>query len=149
MWKIDMPPLIAKIRHDTFVKMKYCGDCICRKLSQLDHIKIWKKINQSCFCPCMLCITRARTHGNYLKRTLIPLLMGRKRWTRYQNAWENVPNMMTEKIWRFYVEKYPVRRENARACACARFLAKCLKWPKTYAKWIWDDFEHFYFLRAR
>ena len=43
MWKIDMPPLIAKIRHDTFVKMKNCGYCICRKLSQLEHIKIWKE----------------------------------------------------------------------------------------------------------
>ena len=45
MWKIDMPPLIAKIRDDTFVKMKYCADCICRKSSKLDHIKIWKKID--------------------------------------------------------------------------------------------------------
>ena len=34
-------------------------------------------------------------------------------------------------------------RENARACACARFFAKCLKWPETYAKLIWNEFEHF------
>ena len=71
-------------------------------------------------------ITRARTHGHYLKRTLIPLLMGRKRWTRYQNAWENVPNMMTEKIWRFYVEKYQYARKRARMCVRA-FFCKMLK----------------------
>ena len=41
-----MPPLIAKIRHDAIVKMKYRGDCICRQYSQVEHIKIWKKINQ-------------------------------------------------------------------------------------------------------
>ena len=41
-----MPPLIAKIRHDAFVKMKDNSDCICRKLFQLEHIKIWKKIDQ-------------------------------------------------------------------------------------------------------
>ena len=23
--------------------------------------------------------------------------------------------------------------------------AKCLKWPETYAKWIWDDLKHFFF----
>ena len=96
----------------------------------------------------MLCITRARTHGNYLKWTLIPLFMGRKRWKRYQNSWKNVPNMMTEKIWRFYVGKYQYARKRARMHVCA-FFAKCLKWPETYAKWIWDDFEHFdFFLRA-
>ena len=39
-------------------------------------------------------------------------------------------------------------RENARACACARFFIKCLEWAKTYAKWFWDDFEHFKILRA-
>ena len=82
----------------------------------------------------MLCITRARTHGNYLKRTLIPLLMGRKRWTRYHNAWKNVPNMMREKIWRFYVGKCHYVRKRARMRVCA-FFAKCLKWPETYAKW--------------
>ena len=41
----------------------------------------------------------------YLQRTLIPLLIVIKRWTWYQNAWKNVPNMMTEKIWRLYVAK--------------------------------------------
>ena len=41
-----MPPLIAKIHHDAFVKMKNNIDCICRKLSQLEDIKIWKKIDQ-------------------------------------------------------------------------------------------------------
>ena len=35
-----MPPLILKIRHDAFVKMKYRGDCICREYSQVEHIKI-------------------------------------------------------------------------------------------------------------
>ena len=44
--KIDMPPLIAKIRHDTIVKMKYRDYCICREYYQLEHIKIWKKIDQ-------------------------------------------------------------------------------------------------------
>ena len=36
-----------------------------------------------------------------------------------------------------------ITRENARACACARFFAKCLKWPETYAKLIWNEFENF------
>ena len=40
-----MPPLIAKIRHDALVKMKYRGDCICRQYSQVEHIKICKKIS--------------------------------------------------------------------------------------------------------
>ena len=97
----------------------------------------------------MLCITRARTHGHYLKRTLIPLLMVRKRWTRYQNAWKNVPNMMTEKIWRFYVGKYQYARKRARICVCALFFAKCLKWPETYAKLILRRFGAFlFFARA-
>ena len=41
-----MPPLIAKIRHDAFVKMKNCDHWICRELSQLEHIKILKTIDQ-------------------------------------------------------------------------------------------------------
>ena len=35
-----MPPLIAKIRHDAIVQMKYRGNYICREYSQLKHIKI-------------------------------------------------------------------------------------------------------------
>ena len=35
-----MPPLIAKIRHDAIVKMKYCFDYMCRKYPQVEHIKI-------------------------------------------------------------------------------------------------------------
>ena len=69
----------------------------------------------------MLCITKARAHGNYLKRTFIPSLMGRKRWTRYQNAWKNVPNMMTENILRFYVRKCHYARKRARMRVCAFF----------------------------
>ena len=46
MRKIDMPPLIAKIHHDTFVKNKNCEYYICRKLSQLEHMKIEKKIDR-------------------------------------------------------------------------------------------------------
>ena len=41
-----MPLLIAKIRHDAFVKMKNCGHYIRRELSQIEHTKIWKKNNQ-------------------------------------------------------------------------------------------------------
>ena len=42
-----MPPLIAKIRHDSFVKMKNFVNCICNELSQLEQIiEIWKKIDQ-------------------------------------------------------------------------------------------------------
>ena len=41
-----MPPLIAKIRHDTFVKLENCEHFICSELSQLEHIKIRKKNNQ-------------------------------------------------------------------------------------------------------
>ena len=40
-----------------------------------------------------------------------------------------------------------VLRAKTRAHARVRdFL--CLKWPKTYAKKIWDDFEHYKILRA-
>ena len=41
-----MPPLIAKIRHDTIVKMKNRVDFICRKYSQVEHIKILMKRDQ-------------------------------------------------------------------------------------------------------
>ena len=41
-----MPPLIAKIRHDTFVKMKNPDDCTGREFSQLEHIHIQRKIDQ-------------------------------------------------------------------------------------------------------
>ena len=104
---------------------------------------------KACFCPCMLCITRARTHGNYLKRTLIPLLMVRKRWTRYQNAWKNVPNMMTEKDWRFYVGKYQYARKRARISALAQFL-KMLKMAWNVCKINLRRFRVFlFFARAR
>ena len=53
-----------------------------------------------------------------------------------------------KKNWRFYVAKCHYARKRARMCVC-EFFAKCLKWPQTYAKKIWHDFEHFYFLRAR
>ena len=41
--KIDMPPLITKIRHDAFVKINNCDDFICRKLSQLEISKFGRK----------------------------------------------------------------------------------------------------------
>ena len=64
---------------------------------------------------------------------------------------------MLGKMWQIWWHKKfgdfmlqnAITRENARACACASFFAKCLKWHETYTKKIWDDFEHFYFLRAR
>ena len=34
-------------------------------------------------------------------------------------------------------------RENAHTWACARFFAKCLKWPETYAKLILNELEHY------
>ena len=40
MYNLNMPPLIAKIRQDVFVKMKIRGHCICREYSQVKHIKI-------------------------------------------------------------------------------------------------------------
>ena len=96
----------------------------------------------------MLCITRARTHGHYLKRTLIPLLMGRKRWTRYQNAWKNVPNMMTEKIWRFYVGKYQYARKRARTHVRA-FFCETLKMAWNVCKINFKRFGAFlFFARA-
>ena len=39
--------------------------------------------------------------------------------------------------------------ENAQKCVFCVILMKCLKWPETYPKWIWDDLEHFEILRAR
>ena len=39
--------------------------------------------------------------------------------------------------------------ENAQKCVFCVIFMKCLKWPKTYSKWIWDDLEHFEILRAR
>ena len=49
---------------------------------------------------------------------------------------------MTEKIWRFYFAKCKYARKRARMRVCA-FFAKCLKWPETYVKLIWNEFEHF------
>ena len=58
----------------------------------------------------------------YLKRTLTPLLMAvRNMLTRYQNAWENVPNMMTKKNWRFFVAKCQNARKHARMRVCEIF----------------------------
>ena len=41
------------------------------------------------------------------------------------------------------------RKTRARMRVSAIFYAKCSIWPETYAKKIWDDLEHFKFLRAR
>ena len=41
------------------------------------------------------------------------------------------------------------RKKTCAQCAWARFFIKCSIWPETYAKKIWDDLEHFKFLRAR
>ena len=49
---------------------------------------------------------------------------------------------MTEKIWRFYVGRCNYARKRARMCVRA-FFCKCLKMPETYAKLIWNEFEHF------
>ena len=43
----------------------------------------------------------------------------------------------------------PVRAETRTHARVRDFFAKCFKWPETYAKKIWDDSEHFKFLRAR
>ena len=155
-------------------KMKSCGYCICRKLSQLKHIKIWKKIDRylteiqsifqkyadviickfkfwvwrplwclheliedqmrheiispthnlskyekilgvsiyskelqwilyrHVFCPCI--VDKDNANPRVLS-TLTDAHCVIKRWTSYQNAWKNVPNMMTEKNRRFYVAK--------------------------------------------
>ena len=40
------------------------------------------------------------------------------------------------------------RKKRARMRVCVIFF-KCSIWPETYAKKIWDDLEHFKFLRAR
>ena len=56
-----------------------------------------------------------------------------------------------EKMWNIMKEKKMailwcviILRAKTRAHARVRdFFIKCLKWPETYAKWIWDDFEHF------
>ena len=155
--KLYMPPLIEKIRHDTFVELDNYGHFIWKKLSQLEHIKIWKK-NQSIFteiqsifqkyAPNVIISIQMRheiiftTHNlsnmkkyweflsilksynrilyrhvfahvlldkdNAGPRTLSTLTDAHcviKRWTSYQNALKNVPNMKTEKIRRFYVAK--------------------------------------------
>ena len=61
----------------------------------------------------------------YLERTLIPLLIVIKRWTWYQNAWKNVPNMMTEKIGEII---------------CCRTRKKCQNAQKTRAHARLSDF---------
>ena len=46
--------------------------------------------------------------------------------------------------------KIPVRAKTRAHAPCAAvFLRNAYKWSETYAKFIWDDLEHFYFLRAR
>ena len=41
------------------------------------------------------------------------------------------------------------RKKRARMRVERDFFVKCSIWPETYAKKIWDDLEHFKFLRAR
>ena len=61
---------------------------------------------------------------------------------------ENVPNMMTEKIWRFYVEKYQYARKRARMCVRA-FFCKMLKMAWNVCKMNLGRFWAFlFFARA-
>ena len=57
--------------------------------------------------------------------------------------------MMTEKIRRFYVAKCQYAQKTRAHARVRDFFIKCSIWPETYAKKIWDDLEHFKFLRAR
>ena len=66
-----------------------------------------------------------------------------KRWTSYQNAWKNVPNMMTEKKSAILCCKMPVRAKTRAHARVRNFFIKCSIWPETYVKKIWDDLEHF------
>ena len=85
----------------------------------------------------------------YPERTLIPLLIMIKRWTWYQNAWKNVPNMMTKTIWRLYVAECQNAQKTRAHARLSDFFVKCSIWLETYAKKIGNDLEHFKFLRAR
>ena len=70
----------------------------------------------------------------YVKQSIIPLLIVIKRQTWYQFVCQNMWNMMKEKNGDSMLCN-SFTRENARACACARFFKiKCLEWPKTYFK---------------
>ena len=78
------------------------------------YLSILKSYNEFCigmFFAHVLWIQIAQVGACVqLWQTLIALLLVGKRWTRYQNAWKNVVNMLIEKIWRFYV----VKCQNAR-----------------------------------
>ena len=129
-------------------------------ISESYSIKIWKK-NRATLHPkelqwilyrhvfahiCYVLQELARTEI-FVKRSINPLLIVIKRQTWYQFVCKYMWNIMKEKKGNSMLCK-SFTRENARACACARFFIKCLEWPKTYAKWFWDDFEHFKILRA-
>ena len=83
------------------------------------------------------------------ERTLIPLLIVIKRWTWYQNAWKNVPNMMTENIWRLYVAKCQNAQKTRAHARLSDFLSNAPYGLKRMQKKIGNDLEHFKFLRAR
>ena len=104
------------------------------QISDSYAIKIWYKIGvtlhpkelqwilyRHVFAHICYVIQELARTDMYLKRTLTPLLMVRKRWTRYQNAWKNVPNMMTKKIWLIYVAKIQYARKRARMRVCEIF----------------------------
>ena len=126
-------------------------------ISESYSIKIWKKIGVTLHPKelqwilyrhvfahiCYVLQELARTEI-YVKRSL---LIVTKRQTRYQFVCKYMWNIIKEKNGESMLCN-TFTRENARACVCARFFIKCLEWPKTYAKWFWDDFEHFKILRA-
>ena len=91
--------------------------------------------------------SRARTF--ILKRILISVINCHKEIKMVSNYLKKYGKYHERKKNGNSMLCYGVTRENARACACARFFIKCLKWPKTYAKYNLRRFWEFWkFARA-
>ena len=96
----------------------------------------------------MLCIKRARAHWHLSWIDAHLVINGHKELKMVSNSLKKYKKYHERKKNGDSMFCNGVTRENARACAYARFFIKCLKWPKTYANKIWDDFEHLKILRA-
>ena len=90
-------------------------------------------------------ITQIRAHCQ-LWRTLIALLKGEQIIKMLEKMcqirWQ-------KKNRRFYVAKCQYAQKMRAHARVRNFFIKCSIWPETYVKKIWDDLEHFKFLRAR
>ena len=97
----------------------------------------------------MVCITRARAHGHLSWMDSHLVINSHKEIKMVSNCLKKIFGTSWKKKKMMILCCVMVWRAKTLAHARVRdFFIKCLKLPKTYAKKIWDDFEHFKILRA-